>query len=125
MTGWALLFLILLEVKHFLFDFVFQTPYQIRNKGTYGHPGGLLHSGLHVAGTAAALAVVSPPAGLFAAILVGEFVVHYHVDWGKEQIMRRHGTTGDAFFWRLTGFDQLLHQITYVAIAYVAINQAA
>lgn len=125
MTGWALLFLILLEVKHFLFDFVFQTPYQIRNKGTYGHPGGLLHSGLHVAGTAAALAVVSPPAGLFAAILVGEFVVHYHVDWGKEQIMRRHGTTGDAFFWRLTGFDQLLHQITYVAIAYAAINQAA
>ena len=124
MTGWALLFLTLLVVKHFLFDFVFQTPYQLANKGTYGHPGGLLHSGLHVAGTAAALAVVSAPAGLFAVILIGEFVVHYHVDWGKEQIMRRHGTTGDAFFWRLTGLDQLLHQLTYVAIAAVLFLQA-
>lgn len=116
MSGSALLLLVLLELKHFLFDFVFQSLYQVRNKGTYGHPGGLLHSGLHVLGTAVALAVVAPPPAIFAAILVGEFVVHYHVDWSKEQIMRRTGGVQDAFFWRMMGLDQFLHQLTYVAI---------
>lgn len=116
MSGAALLLLVALEVKHFLFDFVFQSLYQVRNKGTYGHPGGLVHSGLHVLGTAAALALVAPRLGLAVAILVGEFVIHYHVDWGKEQIMRRRGGVQDAFFWRMMGLDQFLHQLTYVAI---------
>ena len=116
MSEAALLLLVALELKHFLFDFVFQSLYQVRNKGTYGHPGGLLHSGLHVLGTAAALALVGAPPGVAAAILAGEFVVHYHVDWGKEQIMRRRGGVQDAFFWRMMGLDQFLHQLTYLAI---------
>lgn len=116
MSGAALLLLVALEFKHFLFDFVFQSLYQVRNKGTYGHPGGLLHSGLHVLGTAAALVLVGPPPGVAAVILAGEFVVHYHVDWGKEQVMRRRGGMQDAFFWRMMGLDQFLHQLTYVAI---------
>jgi hypothetical protein len=80
MTMAAVVLLAFMEVKHFLFDFVFQTPYQLKHKGVYGHPGGLLHSGLHVLGTAAALAAVAAPAGLTAglaaAILAAEFVVH-------------------------------------------------
>ena len=115
-TIWAAVFLAMLEIKHFLFDFVFQTPYQLKNKGTYGHPGGLLHAGLHVLGTLIALIVIGAPAGLAVAILVAEFVVHYHLDWAKEYVGRRSGVTGGAFFWRLIGFDQLMHQLTYVAI---------
>lgn len=35
-----------LFTKHFIVDFPLQAfPYQYQNKGTYGHPGGLLHSG--------------------------------------------------------------------------------
>lgn len=117
MTALACLFLVALAVKHFLFDFVLQTPYQLANKGKYGHPGGLLHSGLHVLGTAAALAIVGPAPTVFLAILVAEFVVHYHIDWGKEQITARHGSGMDGFFWRMIGLDQLLHHLTYVAIA--------
>jgi hypothetical protein len=117
MTGAALLFLILMEVKHCLFDFVFQTLYQARNKGTYGHRGGLLHSGLHVLGTAVVLIFFLPPLSVAIAILVGEFVVHYHIDWVKEQIMRRWVTGQGVFFWRMMGLDQLLHQLTYIAIA--------
>ncbi len=35
---------------HFLVDFVLQTPFQYRNKGTYGHAGGLLHAGASCGG---------------------------------------------------------------------------
>jgi hypothetical protein len=113
----AVLLLLLLQLKHFLFDFVLQTPYQLKNKGTYGHPGGILHSGLHVAATALILFILATPVVLLIAIVVGEFLVHYHIDWGKEQITRREGTGQNAFFWRMIGLDQLLHQLTYIAIA--------
>jgi hypothetical protein len=119
MTASAAIFLVLLEIKHFLFDFVFQTSYQLRHKGIYGHPGGLLHSGLHVLGTAVALLIVAAPAGLAAAVLAAEFVVHYHIDWAKEYVGRRAGIKDGAWFWRMIGMDQLLHQLTYVAIAAV------
>ena len=117
MSDNAVLLLLLLQVKHFLFDFVLQTSYQLKNKGNYGHPGGILHSGLHAAGTAFILLVLATPAAILIAIVAGEFVVHYHIDWGKEQITRRYGAGQNAFFWRMIGLDQLLHQLTYVAIA--------
>lgn len=112
-----MLLLLLLQLKHFLFDFVLQTPYQLNNKGTYGHPGGILHSGLHVATTALILFILATPVALLIAIVVGEFLVHYHIDWGKEQITSRYGSGQNAFFWRMIGLDQLLHQLTYLAIA--------
>lgn len=117
MSDSAVLLLLLLQLKHFLFDFVLQTPYQLKNKGAYGHPGGVLHSGLHAAATALILLVLATPVALLIAIVVGEFLVHYHIDWGKEQITRRKGTGQNAFFWRMIGLDQLLHQLTYIAIA--------
>ncbi len=117
MNDSAVLLLLLLQMKHFVFDFILQTPYQLKNKGIYGHPGGILHSGLHAVGTGFVLLVMATPPGMLAAIVVGEFLVHYHIDWGKEQIMRRAGGTQNAFFWRMIGLDQLLHQLTYLAIA--------
>jgi hypothetical protein len=43
--------LVLLQVKHFIFDFYYQPPYMWQNKGTFGHWGGLVHSGLHALAT--------------------------------------------------------------------------
>ena len=45
--------MVLLQMKHFAVDFLLQTRYQWENKGTYLHPGGLLHAGLHGLGTLA------------------------------------------------------------------------
>lgn len=117
MNDSAALLLLLLQVKHFLFDFILQGPYQLKNKGTYGHPGGILHSGLHAVGTGLILLVLATPPGMLLAIVVGEFLVHYHIDWCKEQITRRSGGAQNAFFWRMIGLDQFLHQLTYLAIA--------
>ena len=36
--------LVVLQIKHFICDYPLQTAYQLRNKGTYGHPGGIIHA---------------------------------------------------------------------------------
>ncbi len=107
-----------LEIKHFIFDYLLQTPFQFRNKGTYGHLGGILHSGMQALGTIPVFFILPTGWLMGVAIIVGEFVVHYHVDWTKEQTLRRMKlTTTDAWYWRIYGVDQLAHQLTYVAIA--------
>jgi len=113
-----LLAFIVLSVKHTIADYFLQTPYQFQNKGIYGHPGGLIHSAVHVSLTLPVFLVLSPATmGLALAIIAGEYAVHYHVDWGKEQLIERYGLTqSDPRFWHLFGVDQLAHFLTYVAI---------
>jgi hypothetical protein len=124
MTDAVLLLLLLLLLKHFICDFVLQTPYQLRYKGIYGHPAGLLHAGLHALGSAAVLVALKiagmlpASVALVAMLCAAEFVLHYHIDWGKEQANKPLKEQGTAY-WVLFGFDQLLHQATYVAIAWV------
>lgn len=117
-TGAAIvLVFLILETKHFICDYPLQRPYQLENKGTYGHPGGFLHAGLHALGTAFAFLVITPPLGVGIAILVGEFVVHYHIDWIKQQVMARaQWQVSDGNYWLALGLDQYAHHVTYVAI---------
>jgi len=109
--------LAILQIKHFACDYTLQNSYQLLNKGTYMHPGGLLHAGLHALFTLPAFLVVAPMLALGLGIVLGEFVVHYHIDWCKEQVIRRTGwaPTQPQFWWAI-GFDQLLHQLTYIVI---------
>src|SRR5262249_1203576 len=116
----VLIAVVYLQVKHFVCDFLLQRPYQYLNKGTYGHPGGIIHAGLHALATCPVFAVMTPSFRLAIAIVIVEFLVHYHIDWGKEQVMKRTGwQTEDAGYWAALGADQLLHQLTYVAIVAV------
>jgi hypothetical protein len=120
----ALLLLLALATKHFIVDFPLQAfPYQYTNKGTYLHPGGLLHSGLHVCGTylAVVLFVAHPGLAVWMALLDG--VVHYHIDWAKMNINRiyKWGPTTHEQFWSLLGFDQYLHMLTYLGIVWILV----
>lgn len=111
-------FLFWLQLKHFIIDFPLQGPFQYRNKGKYGHPGGLVHSGLHFLGTFLVIATLTGNAttGFLAALFDG--VAHYHIDWAKVRVnaMTGWGPTTSEQFWWLLGFDQLLHQLCYIAI---------
>lgn len=114
----ALLFLF---IKHFICDFPLQAnPWMYRNKGTYLHPGGIAHAGLHGIGT---LIVLAPFIGsvTFIYALV-DMIVHYHIDWAKMNVARRHDLqpNNSEWFWILLGFDQLLHHLTYFALVYYA-----
>jgi hypothetical protein len=112
--------LAVLQFKHFVCDFVIQTPYQALNKGTYGHPGGFIHAGLHALTGTLVFLVIAPPLAWGVAIVAGEFVLHYHIDWSKEQILKRmEWKHPSPPYWWTLGFDQFLHQLTYVGIVAV------
>ena len=122
----ALAAVAVLMFKHAVADFYLQTPYQFLNKGKYGHPGGLLHAGIHTALTPLVYLVLLPGSLLMVAgLALGEFVVHYHIDWLKEQITQRNGLTPqDRGFWYALGTDQLVHGLTYLLIVALLVMAA-
>jgi hypothetical protein len=114
-----LLLILLLFTKHFIVDFPLQNKYQWSNKGIYGHPGGIVHSGLHGWVTYLVfLLFVDWPTAVIAGI--ADMVVHYHIDWAKMNLNAQLGlgpTTHEQFWWML-GLDQYLHAMTYVGLIY-------
>lgn len=109
----VLLVFFLLQVKHFLADFVWQTDQMVQEKGTYGAKYGIYHSLIQSAGTFVAFAWIHPALGVITAFL--DFLAHYHIDWAKMNINKHwHYTPAQKEFWLWLGLDQLAHQLTYV-----------
>jgi len=113
-----------LLLKHFIVDFLLQTPYMYLNKGTFGHPGGILHASLHGAATFCVLLVCGVTLQIALGWFVFDAVIHYFVDLGKVKINKLYGWTpmSSEKYWWLLGLDQLLHQLTYVLIAKLVSN---
>ncbi|MEQ1653932.1 MAG: DUF3307 domain-containing protein [Hyphomicrobium sp.] len=116
-----------LLIKHCAADFLLQTENQRRTKGDYGALGGITHAATHILLTAPIfLFLPAIGTGAAAALLAGEFVVHYHLDWAKDQAVRHYGwTSNDTPFWWALGIDQLGHGLTYVALIWLAFSLSA
>jgi Protein of unknown function (DUF3307). len=115
-----LLLFLLLQTKHLIIDWIWQPEYEWKNKGTYGHFGGIRHAGKNAIGTGICFYIF---VGLWAIpIAVFDFMIHYHIDWSKMNINKKTGwgPLTHCQFWWLTGFDQYLHQITYIFLIYLA-----
>ena len=109
-----------LHLKHFLCDFPLQTDYQLRTKGIYGHFGGISHALLHALATTPVFMLLQPTLGLALAIITTEFLLHYHIDWLKECILKyKRWDEKTRGFWQVFGADQMLHNFTYVGIVAV------
>jgi hypothetical protein len=112
-----------LHLKHFFCDFPLQTAYQLKHKSVYGHVGGLSHAATHTLGTLPLFFFLTPPVFVMAWVAAAEFVLHYHIDWTKELILRRAGWTPSSYgFWQVLGIDQLLHYLTYTGIVIVLVT---
>lgn len=113
-----LVILTLLLVKHYIADFILQSAYQLKNKGLYGHWGGILHALIHAVGTALVFVwFVSWKVALLLALTDG--VIHYHIDWTKSQMNKHfHLKVQQRGFWYILGCDQLMHQLTYVGLVF-------
>lgn len=119
-----ILLLVMLTLKHFIFDFYYQPPYQWQNKGIYGHWGGLVHSGQHAAASVVILLALGFAVPLTLAVVVSEFIIHYHMDWFKMNYNKKKGWTATTHneFWVLLGVDQLVHSLTYIGMVYVLLG---
>lgn len=117
----VLFLLVLFTIKHFLADFVFQTEYMLRKGHTKGWQRPLAaHCAVHAALT---FLVTFTPIGLWAVGLAAiDFVIHFCVDYWKAQIARY--PLNSRAFWISLGADQLLHYLTYIALAYIAVHFA-
>lgn len=116
----ALILLILLQVKHMFADFYFQTPRMLSDRDSYLHMGRAQHAGVHAVGSAIGLLLMGTALPVLLLIVAAEWGAHYHIDWGKSRYSAIAGHThADPGYWRAFGFDQALHQLTYVAMIWV------
>ena len=113
-----LIVLSLFQLKHFVCDGPLQSKAMVDQKSIYGATLGLAHSAIHGAGTLAVV-LLSGFGGLIAVgMAVADAVVHYHIDFGKENIIKAQGwTVKDGPFWWALSADQMLHQFTYLIVA--------
>jgi len=126
-------------IKHTVMDFFVQNrvPWMWKNKGRFGHPGGVAHSLTHTVGTFAVLwpfygffdaqlGHLFPWDRLFALTLAFEFIVHYFTDLCKMKICAWRGWKADTspHFWDMLGIDQFIHLMTYWIIAYMWVGLA-
>jgi hypothetical protein len=96
-----------LMFKHAVADFFLQTSYQYSNKGIYGHPGGIIHSAIHVALTPLVYLVLAPGSILIAA--------------GIKFVRGKGWAAQDPGFWYALGTDQFIHGATYLLIVAILI----
>ncbi len=118
----VLFFLLGLQVKHFVADYLLQFDWMVAEKGDLLKPGGYAHAGMHVLGTAIVLIIAGVRWPLLVAILAAEFVIHYALDYGK--VAYSNGVTMEDSpqkYFALHGLDQFFHHLTYIGITYVAL----
>lgn len=113
-----------LITKHFVVDFLLQTPFMYLHKGDLSHPGGYVHAFSHAFVTSVILVVMSHISPhILLVVFIGELLAHFLVDYGKANITKRHGlTTNTEAFWKLLGLDQYLHYLTYFCISILVIR---
>jgi len=112
----SLILMLLLQIKHYVADFVIQTYAQTVRKGIYRDPVGISHSVDHITGSLLVLLLASfvIPLNLLLIVVlcVLEGIIHYHIDWVKVHYGIKDITK--PLFWNQFGMDQLAHQVTYI-----------
>lgn len=119
MTAEIIIFLVLVQVKHWYIDFVNQSDTEIKRKGIYGNYDGLMHSAKHGLGTTICAVLVAGYTYFVFAVVLGilDFIAHYHIDWAKSN----YGVQDikNPYFWNHLGLDQMAHQLVYLLLAFL------
>lgn len=109
----------LLQIKHMFADYFLQTPRMLSGRGHYWHLGRAQHAGVHALGSVLVFLAFGAPTGFIAVLALAEWVVHFNIDWGKARYSEmRNYDPSQAGYWRANGFDQALHHLTYLAMAW-------
>ena len=112
----ALLFLAALATKHFLADFMWQTPWMMADKHRFGAVGGVSHAALHGALTGI-VGLFFLPLGAALTVAALDAALHYAIDYTKARAQHARSVgPEDAQYWAHFGLDQLAHQMCYILI---------
>lgn len=111
--------LIYYQVKHFIADFLLQNVWMLQ-KSRAGWDFLLplsIHCGIHMAGTLLATLYVAPHAWWLA---IFDFVIHFTMDRIKAgpRYLGRFNDVRTSAYWISFGFDQMVHHLTHLYIAY-------
>ena len=118
--------LILLQVKHYLADYVLQPGWILAGKGNLRKRGGYIHAGIHVLGSLPAYLFAGLSALPIVVLMAVEFIIHYLIDFTKAGLSGRSDAgPSTQSFWALHGADQLAHQLTYAGLIYAALKWSA
>ncbi len=119
MTLEFIVFLALLQIKHWYVDFVNQSDAEVKSKGIYGDFHGIMHSAKHGIGTSLCVLLIAGYTYIIYAIIMGimDAVAHYHIDWTKMNYGNRDISKPE--FWNHLGLDQMAHQFCYIFLAYL------
>ena len=112
-----LLTFVLLFIKHYIVDFVWQTDAEVKHKGIYGDWIGIGHSIKHGFATGIVFFAAGPYPNEFWLMAIIDTVIHYHVDWAKMRFGCRD--TSQTAFWNQLGLDQLAHYLTYALLVWL------
>ncbi len=119
----VLLLLVALQVKHVICDGPLQTLRMVKDKAIYGRPLGLLHGLIHACGSFVVLALWGIPLALVVMLALLDGVIHYHLDFIKENIVKRMGWDyADSPFWWGIITDQSLHHLTSILLVWLALR---
>lgn len=121
-----LLLFCLLQIKHMFADFFLQTQKMLAGRGQYLHMGRAQHAAIHSVGSVLVFMVIGADPLFILLLVCAEWVVHFNIDWCKGRICEAQDLNpSKAAFWRITGFDQAMHQLTYVAMVWAWVTWAA
>ncbi|TCK99009.1 uncharacterized protein DUF3307 [Shimia isoporae] len=116
----VLLLIAALQIKHLFADFFLQNAKMIMGREKYWHMGRAQHAGIHAVFSIGVLAVFGTPLGALSAIVIAEFVIHFHIDWLKARYsVNRNLQPDQPLYWYAMGTDQAAHQLTYLVMVWV------
>ena len=116
----VLLLLALLQVKHLFADFYMQNGWMLTGRENYFHLGRSTHAAIHCVFSAVVFLFFDTPIFWVAALAVGEWIIHFHIDyWKARDGCKRELTPADAAFWKTFGVDQTLHHMTYIGMIWI------
>ena len=120
MNGMVLLVLAGFQIKHLIADYILQFNWMVSEKGDLTKLGGYAHAGMHVLGSLIVLVIAQVPVIAVIGLLIGEFVIHYTLDYAKVFYSRDVSSESNPRrYWALHGFDQFLHHMTYIGMTFV------
>lgn len=101
-------------------DYFLQTKMMLDGRDQYLHFGRFLHAGVHALGSLIVFLIIGAPISFILPLVIAEWAVHFHIDWWKgRHTSDQQLTPADAAYWRASGVDQALHQLTYVAMVWL------